>query len=357
MFRDDSVGRKGMGIVMAIQKFLVSRDDHIYQAWPDLVLTDGGKLICIFTECKHHLNRELSRLMICESADRGRTWSAKKPFTDYTPTGTHYNNARISKLSDGTLAVVCDLVQKDENKASKVYRWHADAEGLRWTGPIKTPATGIVPDKLKELQNGRWLLASHFLNKDTKKLEQYLWYSDDKGQTWSDRITVAADPRYHLCETSIIETAGGVLIAFLRENSMAGCDGFKAFSYDNGETWDGVYPIPVPGLHRPTAGYLQDGRIMITHRFLQGGRVNLHSMTQNVFAAFMEEEDALKKERSEQAVRIMPLDYDRSPTPDIGYTGWVQFDDGEIYVVTYLVDDAPQAQIRGYRFNLRDVVL
>ena len=65
---------------MAIQKFYVSRDDSIYEAWPDLVLTDGGKLICIFTECKHHGDRALSRLMITESLDRGRTWSLKKQF-------------------------------------------------------------------------------------------------------------------------------------------------------------------------------------------------------------------------------------------------------------------------------------
>jgi sialidase-1 len=30
-----------------IQKFNVSRDDSIYEAWPDVVLTDGGKLICV----------------------------------------------------------------------------------------------------------------------------------------------------------------------------------------------------------------------------------------------------------------------------------------------------------------------
>ena len=31
-----------------LQKFTVSRDDGIYEAWPDLVLTVGGRLICVF---------------------------------------------------------------------------------------------------------------------------------------------------------------------------------------------------------------------------------------------------------------------------------------------------------------------
>ena len=42
----------------------------------------------------------------------------------------------------------------------------------------------------------------------------------------------------------------------------------------------------------------------------------------------------------------MPVDFDRSPVADLGYSGWVQFEDGEIYIVNYIVDDAPKAQIR-----------
>ena len=55
--------------------------------------------------------------------------------------------------------------------------------------------------------------------------------------------------------------------------------------------------------------------------------------------------------------RIFPLDYDRNPAPDLGYTGWTQFDDGEIYVVNYIKDDADKAYIRGYSFYPTDVML
>ena len=65
-----------------IQKFNVSRDDSIYEAWPDVALTEGGKLICVFSECEHHKNRDGARLMLTESLDRGRTWSQKRAFTE-----------------------------------------------------------------------------------------------------------------------------------------------------------------------------------------------------------------------------------------------------------------------------------
>ncbi|MDF2685403.1 MAG: hypothetical protein K0S55_584, partial [Clostridia bacterium] len=61
-----------------IKKFTVSRDDSNYHAWPDLVKTKNGKLICVFTECLHHGDRTNSRIMLTESTDRGRTWSYKK---------------------------------------------------------------------------------------------------------------------------------------------------------------------------------------------------------------------------------------------------------------------------------------
>lgn len=342
---------------MRLNEYVVSRDDTIYHAWPDLVLTKGGKLICIFTECKNHLDRSLSRLMICESTDRGRTWSEKKPFTGYTENNSYYNNARITKLTDGSLVVLCDLIEGWEDKAGTVYMWKGDSEGENWIGPIETPGRGIVPDKLKELQSGRWLLACHHSNPVTEKLEEYLWYSDDRGETWSDRVLLASDIRYNLCEASILETKQGILVAFLRENSFKGMEGFKAISRDNGETWEGVFPTLLPGCHRPTAGYLQDGSIMVTYRYLQGGKIEMYKVTQNAFASFMSEETLLATKRNEQTVRTMPIDYDRSKVPDTGYTGWAQFDDGEIYVVNYIVDDAPKAQIRGYSFYPKDVVL
>lgn len=96
---------------------------------------------------------------------------------------------------------------------------------------------------------------------------------------------------------------------------------------------------------------------MITHRFMQGGKGWLEHWTQNIFVAFLTKESAKAPLRAEQSVRIMSLDYDRSSAADLGYTGWMQFTDVEIYVVNYIVDDAPKAQIRGYVFRLSDVLI
>ena len=335
---------------MAIQKFTVSNDRAIYEAWPDLLQTESGKLICVFAECTHHLNREDARIAICESTDRGRTWSEKKYLTEKGKADDYFNCARISRLNDGRLAIICDRIKGHENMDAEIYVWYGDSEGNNWDEPIAYPFCGIVPDKLIQLKNGRMIIAAHFPGEETKMLEQYMWYSDDNGKTWSDRITIAADPGYKLCEVSILECENDTLVAFLRENSRKGYDILKVISYDNGETWSEIMRTPMDCGHRPVSGYLNDGTVMITYRYIPGG-------TQNVFAAFMTLEDVLKTERTEQRARIMPLDYDRNPAPDLGYTGWTQFDDGEIYVVNYIKDDEDNAYIRGYSFYPNDVVL
>ena len=71
--------------------------------------------------------------------------------------------------------------------------------------------------------------------------------------------------------------------------------------------------------------------------------------------AFLEPvESALAPEKAMQKGLILPLDLDASPFADSGYTGWVEYERGRFLVANYIHDDAPMAQIRGYRFGLED---
>lgn len=339
---------------MSIQKFIISKDDSIYEAWPDVVQTVSGKLICVFMECAHHLDREDARITLAESTNRGRTWSEKRYLTKKCTKEAFFNCARISRMKDGSLVVICDFIRGDENgsaeNAVEQWLWHGDSEGTVWSEPVVLPFRGIVPDKFRVLENGRCIIAAHYKNHATGLLEQYLWYSDDKGKTWSDRVTMAADPRYNLCEVSILECGGGILVGFLRENSLKGYPVLKTISRDYGETWSPVYETPIDCGHRPVSGFLQDGRVFVTYRYIP---VWMNSM----LAAVLDGKELLCTEPREQHVRILQLDYDRNPSPDLGYTGWTQFDDGEIYVVNYIKDDSDKAHIRGYSLYPEDIVL
>ena len=296
---------------MAVQKYFISRDPVLYEAWPDVALTPGGKLIAVFNECTHHSDRSYTRIMLTESTDRGRTWSAKRPLTPAArKPECYYNCPRITLLRDGRLVIIFDRME-----------WGAGGE-------------------------------------QTQTAENYLCFSSDDGATWSEPVTVAKDPAFQLCEVSLLPLGNGVIAAFLRENSGRGLDCKKTLSFDNGESWGPLIDFPLPGCHRPVAGMLQDGSILITYRFHQGGMGGFGNSTQNFFAALTDRDSVLSSSRWEARARILPIDYDRSSHADLGYSGWVQFPDGEIYIVYYIVDDAvDRGQIRGCSLQPSDFFL
>jgi len=353
-----------------VERFIVSRDDSIYEAFPDVALTASGRLVCVISECTHHRDRSYTRIVYTTSDDRGRSWSAKhalsEPLRGDPTKDRWWNCPRISTLSDGRLAAVADRIrgrEKAKRPEQSNWLWLSPDEGETWNGPASTPVTGIVPDRLIELRGGphagRWLLSAHALLEQDGDMvwNERCWLSDNQGETWNGPRVVAATPGLQLCEGSIVELPGGELVCFMRENSGRGLGAFKSVSCDGGENWEGPVEFPIPGCHRPTAGMLQSGLAMVTHRFMQGGKSWLGWWTQNFFAALTDVESCLAPERSQAHTRIMPLDFDRSPESDTGYSGWVQFPDGEIYVVNYIVDDAPKAHIRGYAFRESDLLL
>ena len=350
-----------MNAVM-IQKFTVSRDDSIYEAFPDVTLTADGRLLCVFEECTHHGKRDWTRIALTESSDRGRTWSPKHPLTAPGETGWYWNCARISTLRDGRVAIVIDYIgsdkrTKDVHHLLKNFLFISHDHGATWDEPILLPMQGIMPDKLIELANGRWLTSCHVCSDETNFIKTLLWYSDDQGAIWNGPITVADQAGLHLCEISILPVDDKVLVALLRENSFKGWDAYKTISRDGGLTWGPPITLPIPACHRPTAGWLNDGRALITCRLMQGGKGWVGWWTQNTLACLTDKESLLADTREDARTRILPLDYDRSPESDTGYTGWVQFADGEIYVVNYILDDAPKAQIRGYSLRPEDIML
>lgn len=343
---------------MRIETHVVSRDDTVYEAFPALGLTASGKLICVYLQCTRHTDRSYTRIVYRTSIDRGRSWSAAVSLTEGTAGLDYfYDCPSIARLRDGRMIIAVNRIPRNSEDTrsgsfheSVTELYDGGLEGDGWNGPHPTPVRGIVPDTLIELDSGRWLLSAHRKSRDHGYLEQMLWYSDDKGSTWSEPVTLASVEGLHLCEVSILPLSDGTLVAFMRENTGEGWDGYKSISRDNGETWEGPYRMPIPGCHRPVARRLAGGGIMLTYRFYQGGPVGYGS-TQNFFAARMSEEAAKETERRKMWIRILPLDYDRSPLADNGYSGWVQLEDGEIYAVQYIADDAPLCQIRGYSFR------
>ena len=75
----------------------------------------------------------------------------------------------------------------------------------------------------------------------------------------------------------------------------------------------------------------------------------------HTFAFIEPMESVLAPDSGNQKGLLLPLDLDASNLgADSGYTGLVEHDTGRFLVVNYINDDAPLAQIRGYRFSIED---
>lgn len=383
---------------MPIEKVTVSRDDGVYELLPDVARMPSGKLVCIYRESDGHTVRHFSSVATRTSVDDGHTWSPRRPIVEARPDKDgvvlKWNQPHIQRLKDGRLLAVCDVFPcpPDENTDltnSHIVFWWSGDEGESWSKPENSSVFGICPDRIVELPSGAWLLATTVRMKGDRydregRGTQIVHRSEDQGKTWQGPYIVGHDERYELSEGSILLLPDGELVCYIREDSglggthaARGLPAFKAFSNDEGRTWEGLYETPMDGAHDPVAGLLPSGKVMVTYRYQHAGTLgargpwtksqlkelsttssqsqgDISYWARNTMAYLETVESAKARELRRQGGIIMPLDHDRSPRSDGGYTGWVVLDDERIFCVNYIVDDAPMAQIRGYWFDEND---
>lgn len=343
-----------------METYTISRDDEVYEAWPDLTTTDGNTLLCLFSECEHHNNRRRTRFVYTVSNDKGRTWAPKLSLTGVLDAGVeknkpHWNCVRISTLASGKVIAIGDCFEHP-GKPHSLWLWEYDVDGVFFHQPTRLPMTGVVPDKVLELtkgeNGGRWCFCAH--SNENGRYTVNNWISDDRGASWRGPFEIASQSDLLLCEGSIVELPSGELVCFMRENSQQRKDCHKSISFDKGETWLGPYPFPLPGCHRPASLLYDSDRLLIAYRFAHGG-AKWGTKWQNTFIALTDVNSCLTTARDEAETRLFPLDYDHHQFADTGYCGMVKLDTGEIYVANYIMADAPRAYIKGYRLSIDEI--
>jgi sialidase-1 len=395
-----------------VLKSVVSRDDTIYECFPDLAQTPDGTLICVYRECMFHAPYPFSRIACRRSLDGGRTWLPKQivdecvaepervevdrewlcedalagyeqsraRVTEQWKIGASINCQRLICLSDGSLLMVADIHHAEGSAhAWSMLFYRSQDGGATWSGPEDPGIHDVLVPSLAELRDGRILLGASILEHDSagQAIEtQLVFCSTDRGHTWSEPVIIPSEPGQDFSEGSFVELDDGTLLGILRDDKLG--RGYKVLSSDGGLTWKGPWPTKLIGLAgRPKAGVLSTGEVCITYRMdVPNEMLALHLMTQD--AARVEGDLAVIPRQpmpedkpgldvtdpsqpwymtSYYPGRTVVLDMDRSVHRDEGYSGWVELPNGDIYVVDYINDDAPLAHIRSYLVNRSDVIL
>ena len=175
--------------------------------------------------------------------------------------------------------------------------------------------------------DGRWL-RNPPEHPQGKVFEVYKVVSSDGGLTWSQPEVIVEHPVAHLCEPGALRSPDGKQIAvLLRENSRK-LNSFVIFSDDEGQTWS--EPRELPGAltgDRHTAKYAPDGRLFISFR----DRTH-ESPTPGDWVGWVGTyEDIVEGREGQYRVRLM----DNHTRSDTAYPGVELLPDGTFVVTTY----------------------
>ena len=392
-------------------KTIISRDDHVYACFPDIARTPGGTLVCVYRECMMHAPFPFSRIAVRRSLDGGMSWSdrqllvecvhraelvdqhrswvSKDAIVGYEETRSRVeqdwrqrasiNCPRLICLADASLFLIADLAIYDDagqySWQNMIWRSHDD--GDTWTGPQEAePLRGLLVPSVNQLRNGDIMVG--LCRQEGSRETQLVLRSSDGGHSWASQVRIPDPEALDFSEGSFVELDNGTILGVLRAGG--GQMGYKILSRDGGRTWTGPFPTHLAHLAgRPKAGLLASGEVCVTYRCCMPNEfLAMHVMTQGaaeleklglgVVRQPMSEDIPARlaskngEPRPEYMTSYYPgrtfiLDCDRSIHPDCGYSGWVQLPSGDIYVVDYVNDDAPLAQIRGYLLQRRDYVL
>ena len=252
-------GAKGMSNHKKLVKqrdFVIYNDERYYSAFPSVIRRPGGELLVAFRRAPErrllgaddvsHADAN-SYLVLVRSSDGAETWSAEPQLIFAHPLGGSQDPCMV-QLGDGT--IVCTsygwcrvppgYAADDPYRARYRdfifmggYIMRSFDGGKSWEGPIIPPSVpgSVTRDHngapcpafnrgaLCEGRDGRlyWGVTSRE-SVEPQVTSIQLLISEDRGATWKHTCRIAGDPsgEIQMNETSLYETPGGDLVAFIR---------------------------------------------------------------------------------------------------------------------------------------------
>jgi len=289
-----------------LEDIIIYSDEAFYAAFPSIVSRPGGELLVAFRRapdrrkffapgCTH--TDPNSYLVLVRSPDQGRTWS--EPSLIYAhPFGGSQDPCMV-QLDDGSLLVSSyawmwvpaegadrTLSERGTGRVYGAtftflggYLMRSTDNGRTWQGPIVPPQIDdeavYFPDvpipamnrgAMVQARDGNlyWAVARSPENSPGQTALDLL-VSEDRGLTWEHRGGIAADDAVVFNETSLVETASGDLVGFVRTAKFED-HGVVIRSRDIGKTWEPWQDTGIVG-HPHHVLRLPDDRVFVLYGY------------------------------------------------------------------------------------------
>jgi hypothetical protein len=308
------------------RQVIVDREAGQYLGHPATVLLEDGRtMIAVYPK-----GHGRGAIVMKRSSDGGLTWSQRLATPENWVTSQETPTIHRAVAPEGTKRLIL---------FSGLYPIRmsvSEDDGRSWTPlePIGDFGGIVTMASVERLANGDYMALFHddgrFFRGQGRRttFRVYKTISRDGGLTWGQPVSIAEHADAHLCEPGLIRSPDGRQIALLlRENSRK-LNSFVIFSDDEGQTWS--EPRELPGAltgDRHVGRYAPDGRLFVTFR-----DTTHDSPTQGDWVGWVGTyEDIVEGREGQYRVRLM----DNTKAADCAYPGLELLPDGTFVTTTY----------------------
>ena len=247
-------------------------DNEPYCAFTDLARLEDGTLLAVYDAAQDHLDPGM-RIELRRSRDDGRTWSKPEVVVEPIDAGYGVRDPHIAALRDGRL-ILSWFSYREKNVYSSIatHTRYSDDRGRTSSDPVTLhalPLAGMaMSNRALELRDGRLLLSVHGRESDASKKEICgVIASPDRGESWPEFYEICRQIPHQGMECELAQLDDGHIVALIRRTAKK--LGLRSVSEDGGKTWSEPEDVPVG--HAP--GLLADGeRLLVNHRTFPDGR-------------------------------------------------------------------------------------
>ncbi len=194
-------------------------------------------------------------IMVTRSIDLGQTWSSPMTIAQGTGVGAGFGDASLTLAPNGDIICVFaggqGLAASTPSNPIRTYLCRSSDSGKTWTSPLDITnqlygsgcsdpvrqswyASFCASGRGLLTRSGRIMLVAAVRETSSGKLSNFIYYSDDNGQTWkvSGRAMLGGD------EAKVAELNNGNILMSIRHDG--GGPRYYTISTDNGLTWGPV---------------------------------------------------------------------------------------------------------------------